>query len=290
MNLQSGASMLLPGDGVGFPREVPLRRRRFLRVAGGGRGGGARPDREGTGATPAENRRPTSTRGSSAPTTRGSPRCSSGRRRRRRTRGGAPSATSTASTPRAARPRASSRRSSPRSPPPGPASAARRSLAERLPLAARALLALQHADGTIDLPTTNFHSPPDTAFVLEPVCASLAVIRTDAAARARRGGRDLERFARAAGEALARGRDPHAEPPLGRLRGPRPPARALPRLAGTSRGSTSGWPRGSTSTRTASSPSGARPSTRRPATGRSSPWPASSTARRSASPCGATWR
>jgi hypothetical protein len=40
---------------------------------------------------------------------------------------------------------------------------------ERLVLAARALLALQHADGTVDLPTTNFHSPPDTAFVLEPV-------------------------------------------------------------------------------------------------------------------------
>ena len=50
-------------------------------------------------------------------------------------------------------------------------------IAGRLSLAARALLALQHADGTIDLPTTNFHSPPDTAFVLEPVCASLSVLR-----------------------------------------------------------------------------------------------------------------
>ena len=53
----------------------------------------------------------------------------------------------------------------------------------RLALAARALLSLQHADGTVDLHTTNFHSPPDTAFALEPVCVSLSVIRrtTDSA-------------------------------------------------------------------------------------------------------------
>jgi hypothetical protein len=78
-------------------------------------------------------------------------------------------------------------------------------VAGRLGLAARALLALQHTDGTIDLPSTNFHSPPDTAFVLEPVCAALSVVRRarpdvppDAIA-------DLERFARAAGEALVAG-------------------------------------------------------------------------------------
>ncbi|HEY0108936.1 MAG TPA: hypothetical protein VGB67_04855 [Fibrella sp.] len=35
--------------------------------------------------------------------------------------------------------------------------------------AARSLLRMQHADGTIDLLETNFHSTPDTAFVLEHV-------------------------------------------------------------------------------------------------------------------------
>jgi hypothetical protein len=75
----------------------------------------------------------------------------------------------------------------------------------RLSLAARGLRALQHPDGTIDLPSTNFHSPPDTAFVLEPVCTSLSVVRgtrLDAPAEAVA---DLERFARAAGEALVGG-------------------------------------------------------------------------------------
>jgi len=78
-------------------------------------------------------------------------------------------------------------------------------LSSRVALASQALLAFQHADGTIDLPTTNFHSPPDTAFVLEPVCASLSVIRRarlDVPAGVVAG---LERFARAAGEALVVG-------------------------------------------------------------------------------------
>lgn len=78
-------------------------------------------------------------------------------------------------------------------------------IGERVALAARALLALQHADGTIDLHTTNFHSPPDTAFVLEPVCASLSVIRRLAPPVPGEAVADLERFARAAGEALAVG-------------------------------------------------------------------------------------
>lgn len=38
-----------------------------------------------------------------------------------------------------------------------------------LDAAARALLVMQHTDGTIDLPETNFHSTPDTAFVLENI-------------------------------------------------------------------------------------------------------------------------
>jgi hypothetical protein len=78
-------------------------------------------------------------------------------------------------------------------------------LAERLSLASQALLAFQHPDGTIDLHATNFHSPPDTAFVLEPVCASLSVIRKLSLPVPAGAVADLERFARAAGEALAVG-------------------------------------------------------------------------------------
>jgi hypothetical protein len=78
-------------------------------------------------------------------------------------------------------------------------------IGERLALATRALLAFQHPDGTIDLPTTNFHSPPDTAFVLEPVCASLAVVRKESPPVAPETVALLERFARAAGEALVVG-------------------------------------------------------------------------------------
>ena len=72
----------------------------------------------------------------------------------------------------------------------------------RLALAARALLSLQHADGTVDLHTTNFHSPPDTAFALEPVCVSLSVIRRTPPAVPAQAVSDLERFARKAGDAL----------------------------------------------------------------------------------------
>jgi hypothetical protein len=78
-------------------------------------------------------------------------------------------------------------------------------IAGRLALAARALLAFQHDDGTIDLPSTNFHSPPDTAFVLEPVCASLSVVRRARPDFPPEAVADLERFARAAGEALVAG-------------------------------------------------------------------------------------
>jgi hypothetical protein len=78
-------------------------------------------------------------------------------------------------------------------------------LAARIALASQALLAFQHPDGTIDLPTTNFHSPPDTAFVLEPVCASLSVVRQMRPPMPAEAVASLERFARAAGEALVVG-------------------------------------------------------------------------------------
>lgn len=49
-------------------------------------------------------------------------------------------------------------------------------LIERMELAAQYLLNAQHSDGTIDLPSTNFHSPPDTGFVLERTCAALGIL------------------------------------------------------------------------------------------------------------------
>lgn len=49
-------------------------------------------------------------------------------------------------------------------------------LIEPLVLAAKYLLKVQHSDGTIDLLSTNFHSTPDTGFVVEPLCASYKLL------------------------------------------------------------------------------------------------------------------
>jgi hypothetical protein len=43
--------------------------------------------------------------------------------------------------------------------------------------AAAYLEKVQYPDGTFDLLTTNFNSPPDTAFIMEPVCVALSVLR-----------------------------------------------------------------------------------------------------------------
>ena len=50
-------------------------------------------------------------------------------------------------------------------------------IAESVNLAAEFLKRRQHQDGTIDLLTTNFHSPPDTAFIVRLVAMSLRLIR-----------------------------------------------------------------------------------------------------------------
>ncbi len=50
-------------------------------------------------------------------------------------------------------------------------------LIEPLQLAARFLRTAQHEDGTIDLYSTNFRSPPDTAFALETVCEAFAILK-----------------------------------------------------------------------------------------------------------------
>lgn len=50
------------------------------------------------------------------------------------------------------------------------------SLVEKMELAVKYLLKVQHPDGTIDLLSTNFHSTPDTGFVVEPLCASYTLL------------------------------------------------------------------------------------------------------------------
>ncbi len=47
---------------------------------------------------------------------------------------------------------------------------------ERMTLAAGALLKFQHDDGTIDLPSTNFHSTPDLGFTIFPLALSYSIL------------------------------------------------------------------------------------------------------------------
>ena len=51
-----------------------------------------------------------------------------------------------------------------------------RQVLERMILAAKALVSLQHEDGTIDLLTTNFHSTPDLGFTVFPLALSYSII------------------------------------------------------------------------------------------------------------------
>jgi hypothetical protein len=75
----------------------------------------------------------------------------------------------------------------------------------RMQRAADYLIRVQHGDGTIDLPTTNFGSPPDTAFVLEPLCAAAEVLRARKYEETRGLETTLETFIRPAGSALTTG-------------------------------------------------------------------------------------
>ena len=76
---------------------------------------------------------------------------------------------------------------------------------ERMERAAEALLRAQHTDGTIDLPSTNFGSPPDTAFVLEPLCATVEVLRARRYAESRHLEASLEAFIQRGVSALTTG-------------------------------------------------------------------------------------
>lgn len=65
------------------------------------------------------------------------------------------------------------------------------------------LLRTQHEDGTIDLLSANFHSPPDTAFVVEPLCLAYAKMQGQPGLAGVAA--DLKKFLLAAGEALVVG-------------------------------------------------------------------------------------
>jgi hypothetical protein len=47
---------------------------------------------------------------------------------------------------------------------------------QRMVLAANALVRLQHEDGTIDLPSTNFHSTPDLGFTIYPMSLAYSIM------------------------------------------------------------------------------------------------------------------
>ena len=77
-------------------------------------------------------------------------------------------------------------------------------LAEPLGLAARYMLKAQHDDGTIDLYATNFHSPPDVAFVVETMAPACVLLRSAPAAFAAVTA-DVGRFIQRAAEAMVTG-------------------------------------------------------------------------------------
>ncbi len=76
-------------------------------------------------------------------------------------------------------------------------------LVQEIEAAARALLTMQHDDGTIDLLDTNFHSTPDTAFVLENIVPTYKFLKpfkgTESATEA------IKTFLTKAGNALSVG-------------------------------------------------------------------------------------
>lgn len=78
-------------------------------------------------------------------------------------------------------------------------------LLARMERAAEHLVRIQHGDGSIDLPITNFGSPPDTAFVLEPLCAAAEVLRARKYGETRRLETALETFVQRGASALTTG-------------------------------------------------------------------------------------
>lgn len=78
-------------------------------------------------------------------------------------------------------------------------------LVEPMLLAAQCLRALQHEDGTTDLPATNFHSTPDTGFTIDAVGPAIHLIREGKWAPCDPVLAELSAFALKAGDALSTG-------------------------------------------------------------------------------------
>lgn len=78
-------------------------------------------------------------------------------------------------------------------------------LVEPLGLGIKFLLQAQHEDGTIDLPETNFHSPPDVAFVLALLCPALSLLRKNQTPAIAALAPELEKFVAKGADALAVG-------------------------------------------------------------------------------------
>jgi hypothetical protein len=69
-------------------------------------------------------------------------------------------------------------------------------------LAIRFLLAVQHTDGTIDLPATNFHSTPDTGFIVKRLTTAYRLLSQSTTPGQEPVLADLKTFLQRAGEAL----------------------------------------------------------------------------------------
>ena len=79
------------------------------------------------------------------------------------------------------------------------------SLLTAIDLAADYLLRVQHQDGTIDLLSTNFHSTPDTGFVVEPLTIAYTLLDRSKKEAAQSVLEKLAQFLRPAGDMLAKG-------------------------------------------------------------------------------------
>lgn len=67
------------------------------------------------------------------------------------------------------------------------------------------LLQVQHSDGTINLHTTNFNSPPDTGFVIEHICLAYTLLQRQPAAPTAAVCSGLKDFMFQAGKGLSKG-------------------------------------------------------------------------------------
>ena len=72
-------------------------------------------------------------------------------------------------------------------------------------LAIAFLNGIQHKDGTIDLLTTNFHSTPDTGFVVEPLCLAYGLLQAEEKAEVENLLGEMKDFLLKAGDALSKG-------------------------------------------------------------------------------------